>query len=260
MTDRVHELFRPRPHPRWRRLRVGGAGLALGPHGLRLWLPGASARAYADAQLDDYSGLARARFPWRPPLRLTVCARASGALLGTAGFGFWNNPLAPLGGAPALPAALWFFHASPPSDLPLALGVPGQGWKAACIDATTPAALAWAPLAAPVALANRLPALERRIWPAVQRSLRISEAAIPALGQPWRTHTLEWRRDGARFLIDGVCVHETERAPRGPLGFVAWLDNQWAVVSPRGRFGWGLLDTPEQWLDLGRLEIEPIGH
>jgi hypothetical protein len=255
----LSERFRARPLARWRSLRLGGAGAVVGPHGLRLWLPGAHARSYADAQIDDYAGLARARFPWRPPLRLTVRARASGPLLGTAGFGFWNNPLAPLGGLPALPAAVWFFHASPPSDMPLALGVPGHGWKVACIDAARPAALAWAPLALPVALANRIPALERRVWPHIQRSLRISEAPIPPLGQPWRTHTLEWRRGGARFLIDGACVHETDLAPAGPLGFVAWLDNQWAVVSPRGRFGWGLLDTPEQWLDLDLVEIEPLG-
>jgi hypothetical protein len=51
---------------------------------------------------------------------------------------------------------------------------------------------------------------------------------------------------------------ETERPPRGPLGFVAWVDSQWAIVTPHGRLGWGLLDvaTP-QWLDLAHIRIEP---
>ncbi|GAB4212737.1 MAG: hypothetical protein OHK0022_48970 [Roseiflexaceae bacterium] len=252
----VIERFHPRPLPFWRRLRTGGGALALSGDGLRLWLPGARRQIYADAQIDDYSGLPRRSYPWRPPLRMRVRARASGPLLGTAGFGFWNNPLAPLGGWPALPAALWFFHASPPSDMPLALGVPGRGWKVAAIDTTTPEAFACAPLALPVALANNIPALERRIWPPIQRALRISEAPITPLAGTWREHTLEWYLDGARFLLDGVVVHECERVPAGPLGFVAWLDNQWAIVTPRGRFGWGLLDTPEQWLELGEIVIE----
>ena len=139
--------------------------------------------------------------------------------------------------------------------MPLALGVPDHGWKAACIDATRPAALAWAPLTLPVLLANRVPALYRRIWPRVQRSLRVAEAPINALGQQWHEYTVEWRVDGARFLVDGAVVLETDRPPHGPLGFVAWVDNQWMVATPHGRFGWGLLQAEAQWLDLALVRI-----
>jgi hypothetical protein len=140
--------------------------------------------------------------------------------------------------------------------MPLALGVPGHGWKAACIDATGLVALAWAPLALPVLLANRAPALYWRLWPRVQRGLRIAEAPIAALGQPWREYTIEWRVNSARLLVDGEVALETDRPPRGPLGFVAWVDNQWMVATPRGRFGWGLLDTSAQWLDLALIRVE----
>jgi hypothetical protein len=228
------------------------------PEGLRLLTAGARRGAYADAQIDDYAGQARQRFDWRPPLRLTVRARASGPLAGTAGFGFWNNPFSPLGGAPALPSAIWFFFASPPSDMPLAQGVPGHGWKAACIDATRPAALAWAPLTLPVLALNRAPALYQRIWPHVQRGLRVAEAPIAPLGQQWREYTIEWHIESARFLVDGQAVLEIDRPPRGPLGFVAWVDNQWMVATPRGRFGWGLLDAPAQWLDLALVRVEKL--
>ena len=258
MSKIIEDYFRPRLHPRWRSTQVGGGWLVIGEAGLRLLLAGAHHSRYADAQIDDYAGVARRDFPWQPPLRLTVRARVSGPLAGTAGFGFWNNPFSPLGGAPALPAAIWFFHAAPPSDMPLALGVPGHGWKAACIDATQPAALAWAPLALLIALANQAPALQRRIWPRVQRALRIAEAPIPAPGLEWRSYILEWRADGARFSIDDQVVFTTDRAPRGPLGFVAWVDNQWMVATPRGRFGWGLTDAPAQWMDLASVRIEPL--
>lgn len=254
----TEDRFHPRLLARWRSTQVGGGRLVLRDDGLRLLVTGARRAAYSDAQIDDYAGLARRRFPWRPPLRMTVRARASGPLVGTAGFGFWNNPFSPLGGTPALPAALWFFFGSPPSDMPLALGVPGHGWKSACIDATRPAALAWAPLTLPVLLANRVPALYRRIWPRVQRDLRVAEAPITALDQHWREYMIEWREDRARFWVDGALVLETNRPPRGPLGFVAWVDNQWMAATPRGRFGWGLLGAEAQWLDLALVRIEPL--
>lgn len=253
----IEDSFRPRLSPRWQRLQAGGGHLVVTGDGLRMLVSGARRDRYADAQIDDYAGLPRRHFPWRPPLRLTVRARASGPLAGTAGFGFWNNCFSPLVERPALPAAIWFFHASRPSDLPLAMDVPGHGWKAACIDATRPAALAWAPLAPLVVPLNHVPPFYRRVWPAVQRSLAIAEAPIPAIGPAWRTYTLEWHERGARFAVDGAVALETDRAPGGPLGFVAWIDNQWAAATPWGRFGWGLLAVAgTQWMDLGFVRVE----
>ena len=107
-------------------------------------------------------------------------------------------------------------------------------------------------------LANQAPTLYRRIWPRVQRGLRLAEASIDALEQQWREYTIEWRSDGARFLVDGAVILETDRPPRGPLGFVAWVDNQWMVATPRGRFGWGLLHAEAQWLDLAQVRIAAL--
>jgi hypothetical protein len=37
-----------------------------------------------------------------------------------------------------------------------------------------------------------------------------------------------------------------------------WLDNQYMVVTPWGRLGWGLLEVPDQqWMEVDWLEIEP---
>jgi hypothetical protein len=37
-----------------------------------------------------------------------------------------------------------------------------------------------------------------------------------------------------------------------------WLDNQYAVVKPWGRFGYGLLEAPgRQWMEVDTLAIEP---
>ena len=44
--------------------------------------------------------------------------------------------------------------------------------------------------------------------------------------------------------------------PKGPLGFVLWLDNQYMVVTPWGKFGYGLLESPgQQWLEISELRI-----
>lgn len=254
------ENFRERLDPRWRITQTNGGHMFVTESGLRLAVAGARRDSYANAQIDDYTGLPRRRFPWQPPLRITVRARFSGPIAGTAGFGLWNSPLSPLGAVlPVLPATLWFFHAAPPADMPLARGVPGHGWKAACIDAGTPRALAWAPLAPAVLLLNNIAPIERRLWRLVQRSLAVAEAALEAPSERWHTYTIEWRRDQARFLVDGTVVLETDRPPRGPLGFVAWVDSQWLVATPRGRFGWGLHAVPgAQWMDLGSLRFERL--
>lgn len=245
----------------WQRLQQSGGQILLTDAGIRLLTVGARRGAYSNAQIDNYGGLPRAQLPSHPPLRLTLRARLPTPLLGTAGFGFWNSPISPLGSVPALPAALWFFYASPPSNISPALDVPGHGWKAATIDTRTARARLWIPLAPAVVLLNRAPALKRRIWPRIQRALGVAEVDLGPPSADWRTYMIEWYADGARFLIDGEVVLKTSHAPRGPLGFVAWVDTQWLVATPTAQLGWGLLDAPApQWIDLDAIEIAPLGR
>lgn len=241
-------------------LCTGGGGLARTEEGLRFLQPPNAGWHYANAQFDDYQGRARAAFPWRPPLRLTVRARFShvaGELAGTAGFGFWNDPFLMTGlRAPALPQALWFFYASPPSDLALAVDVPGQGWKAASLDAGHACGAGALPLAALAAPAMRRPRLHRRLWPFFARTWRIGEAMLPVAMTAWHTYELDWGSSSARFLVDGHCVLAHTPAPPGPLGLVVWLDNQYMVVRPSGQLGFGLVPRPAlQWMEVAELQI-----
>jgi hypothetical protein len=256
----------------WHVTQTGNGLVMPSPNGLRLVVPPTFDSHYSNAQISDYvrptGEKARFDFIWRPPLRMTVMAWAqvegkpSDALRGTAGFGFWNHPFSPdVSQLPRLPRALWFFFASRPSNMQLTYDVPGHGWKAATIDATRKRALLLAPLALPAALLLRMPSLYRRLWKPIQRALQIDERLLDVnLLAQRHTYAIEWRMDGASFQVDAETLFETPFAPRGPAGFVAWLDNQYAVVTPQGRFGFGVVPIEhQQTLMLEHVLIEPIG-
>ena len=259
----VHKDFTGEPGSCWRRYVLGNGTLESTGSTLRFVVADVISRKYSDAQIDDYQGLPRRRFPWRPPLRLTVRAcfsHPAGELRGTAGFGFWNDPFMMTGARmPALPRAIWFFYGSPPSNMKLDLHTPGHGWKAATIDALRPAALLLAPVAPLAVLLMNLRPLYRALWPPIQRALNVREATVEAEMTGWHTYLIEWGTEQACFSVDGKMVLENAPAPRGPLGCVVWLDNQYMVVTPWGRLGWGLLDAPgRQWMEVDQLVIEPL--
>jgi hypothetical protein len=246
-------------------LCVNGGALLRTTCGLRFINPLLSGATYCNAQIDDYQGLPRGRFPNRPPLRLSLRARFShpaGELTGTAGFGFWNDPfLMTELRMPTLPRALWFFYAAPPSDLRLAVDTPGYGWKAAALDALRLDSLAALPLAALAIPAMRNSQLYRRLWPYFERKFRIAEQLLDTdmldgNMTTWHEYMLDWQSESATFLVDGRVIL-TAPAPRGPLGLVIWIDNQYMAVHPRGHLRYGLVAKPEtQWMEIDALQLE----
>jgi len=245
---------------RWNRHTQGTGVLEQARGTLRLVNMDTTSRQMANAQIDDYHGLPRRHFAWRPPLTMTVRARFShpaGELSGTAGFGFWNDPFMMTGKRwPTLPRALWFFYASPPSDMKLDVRTPGHGWKAATIDALRWSFFLLAPLA-PIAipLMNVRP-LYRTFWPIGQRAIGVCETPVGVDMTAWHTYVIRWESGTTRFQVDGETVLAGEASPRGPLGFVTWLDNQYMVVTPWGRVGYGWLDAPgRQWMEVDALAV-----
>jgi hypothetical protein len=239
---------------------VGGGRLTATTDGWRLSHGSTTAIHYTNAQLDDYQRLPRRSFPWRPPLTLTLRARFSHSadrLRGTAGFGFWNDPLV-MGRLriPSLPRTIWFFFSSPPSNMALALDVPGPGWKAATIDAWRWPFFALAPTAPLAMPLMRLRPLYRLLWPIGQRAIGVQEAPLALDMTTWHTYVIEWGVAQARFLVDGQLVLVCNQAPRGPLGLVIWKDNQAMTVTPWRLPRHQLVACDDaQWLEVADLTI-----
>ncbi|MBA3826534.1 MAG: family 16 glycosylhydrolase [Ktedonobacterales bacterium] len=252
----------------WHQQCIGGGSITSTVASLRMCVAGGGAAGYSDAEINDYGGRGRHGFGWRPPVRMTLRARAShpaaqpggqvaddATLRGTAGFGFWNAPfmLAQRGGR--LPDAVWFLYTSPPGDLRLVPDVPGYGWKAQSVHAHRLGAIVAAPPTAAAIAWARLSQQQRPAARWIQRLSGTHEALLAADLQSWHTYRLDWLPDLATFYVDDQAVFTAPAPSRGPLGFVAWLDNQYAVVTPRGVFRSGTLMTTPQWLEIADLAI-----
>lgn len=261
-TTLVNADFSTEPGPEWRRFVLPGSALEHTGSSWRFVNEPTEARRYTDAQIDDYQGLPRRHFLWRPPLTLMVRARFShpaGVLTGTAGFGFWNDPFMMTGARPpALPRAIWFFYASPSSNMKLDIDTAGSGWKAATIDAIRLPFLLLAPTAPLAIPLMNIRTLYRTLWPIGQRAIGVSEAAVEADMTSWHAYQIEWGERRARFGVDGEPILDCDTPPRGPLGFVMWIDNQAMIVKPWGRFGYQVLEVPHrQWMEVNELRITP---
>lgn len=248
--------------PGFQPLLTAGAELTSTAVGWRLSLPPGPAGRYRVAQLDDYQRLPRRRFPWRAGASLSLRARASQTELpGTWGMGWWNDPfglgLLPGGGLrlPALPNAAWFFFASPPNYLSLRDDLPACGALAATFCSPRwPAfilsgALLGLPLLWVAPLRRGLRRLGRRIIRQEAALLEID----PAL---WHHYRLEWQAQGVSFYVDEQRVWHTALAPRGPLGVVIWIDNQYAAFPAEGPLRYGTLANPQPaWIEIADLSL-----
>lgn len=221
-------------------------------------------RGYADAQVDDYQGLARSDFSWSPPLQLSLRARASHpAPAGTLGFGFWNDPFSlALGGSggarrlPAAPQALWYFYGSEPTDFSFGDGT-GVGWRAACIRSPRLPAWVLAPGAAAAFALAAVPGVRIPVVRLIKRSIGGAEVPLEAALDQWHLYQIRWTADQVRFEVDRHLILSSSVVPRPPLGFVAWIDNQYAVLSARRGIRFGTLPTHEPaWLEIAELQIE----
>lgn len=226
--------------------------------GWRFSIPPGSAGSYRLSQLDDQAGRARRDYPWRPPQTLSLRARSSMVSgPGTWGFGFWNDPygfsLGPgelLPRLPTLPQAAWFFAASPACYLSFRDDKPYAGFYAQVFSSGRfGPKLLQAALVLPVA-----PRTTRRI---VRDLVAEDGAAAGVDPRDWHTYVIDWAATGCTFQVDSRTILEAAISPKGPLGLVVWIDNQYAAFDPGGHIRWGVEATEqEQWLEIQDLTLD----
>ncbi|MFW5714020.1 MAG: hypothetical protein ACOCYU_05055 [Brevefilum sp.] len=239
----------------------GGTIEAKSNEHFRLELPPNVSNDYVLAQLDDYMHLRRGQFPHQPPVTFELEARVSAPdLPGTWGFGLWNDPFSAGFGAggmrrllPVLPNAAWFFYGSAPNYLSLRNGLPGDGFHAKVFQ--SPRLPSFLSLLA-------VPVLPLFLWPVTASGLRrlarmlVKEDAmsLPVDVTEWHHYHLLWQEQQVDFKIDGRSIFSTNISPRGRLGLVIWIDNQYFKFTPEGKIGLGLLRT----FSLQSLEIHNL--
>ncbi|HEY69243.1 MAG TPA: family 16 glycosylhydrolase [Anaerolineae bacterium] len=246
------------------RLELGGGEVSrISEISTRMAIPSMH-RGYADAQLDDYHTKLRSQFPWSPPVRFSLRARASQPQpSGTLGFGFWNDPFTlslGQGGAarrlPSAPQTVWFFYGSPPNHFSFAPGIEGHGFKAMAIRSPTIPSFVLAPLAAAGFMLAQIPILRRPVLSTALRRIQSAEVILQVPLDEWHHYAIQWERDKVGFEVDGQLVLQAAITVPGPLGFVTWIDNQYAVASPEEGFRFGVIPTDHpQWLEVSELEI-----
>jgi hypothetical protein len=264
-----------------------GANVIPTENGWHLEIPPGEAGAYRLAQLDDYAGLPRGRFPLRAPSTLSLRCRVSepaltpspspkgrGELSGTWGFGFWNDPFAFSFGLqgkprrlPVLPNACWFFHASEENHLsfrpPIAEpamggpqgGHPGHGFLAQSFRSPKIPSLLLAPgvLGLPLLFSKTISKYLRAV---VGKIIGEDSLLLDLDVTQWHTYNLSWRESRVSFSVDDAIVFETSVSPRGPLGVVIWIDNQYAAWTPEGRIGMGTLQQKTTgWMEIEQVEV-----
>lgn len=212
---------------------------------------------YRLAQMDDYYALKRSQFRWQPPFHISLRARASAqALPGTWGFGLWNDPFSlslGIGGGerrfPAMPNAVWFFHASPPNYLSFRNDLPAQGFLAATIRSPhfPPLLLA---LAAPLGAMLVIPGVAQLGRWLLRQFIHQDASQIKTDITAWHTYEFDWQAHKVQMCLDGKVVLDTPVSPGGPLSLVIWIDNQYAALPPKGILAYGALANPEPaWIE-----------
>ncbi len=223
--------------------------------GYLLKIPAGDASAYRFAQIDDYFGLPRRKFPHHS-LTLSLRARTSAfPLPGTWGFGLWNDPFGMslgFGGRrwqlPALPNAAWFFGASQENHLSFS-DKPANGFLAQNFRS---------PKFHPLLILTGLvfPFSRKATRKLLGRIIDEDSSTLSVDITQWHNYRLEWSQRGVAWYVDEVLAFESSASPNPPLGLVIWIDNQFASFTPDGKIGFGVLENPEPaWLEISNLNL-----
>ena len=105
-------------------------------------------------------------------------------------------------------------------------------------------------LGLPAAGLLAIPAAARVLRKLASRLVAEDAARVGVDSTDWHDYRLVWEGERCRFWVDGALALETRAAPRGRLGLVIWIDNQYAAFPADGGVGVGALAGPAAWLEV----------
>jgi hypothetical protein len=128
--------------------------------------------------------------------------------------------------------------------------LPAQGFLAATFRSTPVSAMLLA-LGSPLLVSLLLPGTNRLARVVARKLVRQDAARMAVDPTGWHTYDLNWTEASVQMLIDESVLLDTPIAPRGPLGLVLWIDNQYASWTPDGRVRLGsLANHAPAWIEL----------
>jgi hypothetical protein len=217
-----------------------------------LLIPSGRKGKYRWAQFDDYLDKSRKKFAWQSPSHLSLDARCDNPHhQGTWGFGFWNDPFNTSLGVkgsvrrlPVLPNCAWFFFASKHNYLSFENNLPAQGFLAATFSSPIIPSIFYAPTLPflPFLINKHFAKFARHVLSHfVKQDANLIDLDI----KQWHTYKIDWQPHEVQFLIDDQMILSTLLSPKGKLGLVIWVDNQFAAFKPNGQIAFGTLAAKE---------------
>jgi hypothetical protein len=102
--------------------------------------------------------------------------------------------------------------------------------------------------------------MSKLVFAAAQTQIQAHEKNLDEIAlTDWHDYQIDWREREARFSVDGVEVFIAPNPPRMPLGFVAWVDNNAAVMGPGREFEFKRIGIEQrQWMELKYVKIEKL--
>ena len=198
---------------------------------------------YSNAQWDDYRYLKRKDFQNHAELTFQCEAKWTGPddMVGTSGFGFWNDPFMMTGWRwPALPQAFWFMFESKRSKLSFESSEDHQtGLSAMVVNAKSLSAILWMMFCAltfPMLVLAPWRRWLRRVWP---QALQQFKVPLNINTKTWQQYKIKWETNSIKFWVNDTLVLDQAVSVTEPQGLVIWMDNQYAVVEPWGVWSFG---------------------
>ena len=215
---------------------------------LSLAIPTGRQGKYRWAQFDDYLHRLRRDFEWTAPCKITLTARCSNLNHpGTWGFGLWNDPFNTNLGIkgsvrrlPVLPNCAWFFYASEHNYLSFENKLPAQGFLAATFSSPLIPSIIFTPTLPflPLLINKHFAKFARKTLSYI---IKQDASLLDVDVTNWHAYQINWQKNKVQFLIDEKEILTTKISPKGKLGIVIWVDNQYAAFNPNGQILFGTL-------------------